>query len=120
MTDDYYKLSADGKTITFYGTNYAGHKFYDQEGNFLWATNAKTIKLPAVILNLGMENVTVMTAQYDMKDVPCMDEATAIADLRADVSKHPDSIYDLGGRRISPSSTLQKGIYIIGGKLRAK
>ncbi len=120
VTDDYYKLSADGKTITFYGTNYAGHKFYDQEGNFLWATNAKTIKLPAVILNLGMENVTVMTAQYDMKDVPCLDEATAISDLRADVSKHPDSIYDLGGRRISPSSTLQKGIYIIGGKLRAK
>ena len=120
VTDDYYKLSADGKTITFYGTNYAGHKFYDQEGNFLWATNAKTAKLPDCVLKPGMENLTVMTAQYDMKDVLCHDEATALVGLRADDSSRPQSIYDLSGRRLSPSSSLKKGVYIIDGKLRAK
>ena len=120
VTDDYYKLSADGKTITFYGTGYAGHKFYDQEGNFLWATNAKTAKLPDCVLRHGMENITVMTAQYDMEDVLCQDEATALDGLRADNPSRPQSIYDLSGRRLSPSSSLKKGVYIIDGKLRTK
>ena len=62
VTDDYYNLSNTGRTITFFGTTYAGHKFYDQDGNLIWATNARTVRIPDSILKQGWENITIMTA----------------------------------------------------------
>ena len=119
VTDDYYTLSSNKKTITFHGTNYAGHKFYDADGNFIWATNAKSIKLPDCVVNLGMENVTVKTAQYDMKDVLCVDKETAIreiengsATLGSCAADH--RVFDLTGRHVNLPRT--KGIYIRNGK----
>ncbi|MBQ7494668.1 MAG: M60 family metallopeptidase, partial [Bacteroidaceae bacterium] len=117
VTDDYYTLSSNKKTITFYGTNYAGHKFYDADGNFIWATNAKSIKLPDIVLNLGMDNVTVVTAQYDMKDRPCLDKETAVSGLRMDGSTGAAKVIDLSGRRVSHPT---HGLYIVNGKKLVK
>ncbi len=66
---DYFTIS--GSTITFRGTGYVGHKFYDLDGNLIWATNAKSITLPTQLRTLGPENYTVVAAQANMKDVPC-------------------------------------------------
>ena len=104
VTDDWYKLSTNGKIITFQGTkNYAGHKFYDADGNLIWATNTVKATLPKCVLDLGIENVTIMTANYDMSDTPCtaVDPAVAVHDVqRGDV---PESMkaFDLTGRRIN-------------------
>ncbi len=112
-TDDWYKLSSNKKTMIFQGTNYAGHKFYDQDGNLLWATNAKSVTLPACVTNVGMDNVTVMTANYDMTDTPCTNEKPdAINGISADNNGKTD-IYDLTGRRVTKAV---KGLYIINGK----
>ena len=66
---DYFTIS--GTTITFRGTGYIGHKFYDLDGNLIWATNAKSITLPTQLRTLGPENYKVVAAQANMKDVPC-------------------------------------------------
>jgi hypothetical protein len=117
VTDDWYKLSSNGKTITFQGTKkYAGHKFYDADGNLIWATNTVKATLPKCVLDLGIENVTIMTANYDMSDTPCtdVDPAVAVRDVqRGDV---PESmkVFDLTGRRIN--TITQSGLYIVNGK----
>ena len=66
---DYFTLS--GSTITFKGKGYIGHKFYDLDGNLIWATNAKSATLPASIRSLGVDNYRVVAAQSNMQDVPC-------------------------------------------------
>ncbi len=117
VTDDWYKLSTNGMTITFQGTKiYAGHKFYDADGNLIWATNTVKATLPKCVLDLGIENVTIMTANYDMSDTPCtdVDPAVAVRDVqRGDV---PESmkVFDLTGRRIN--TITQSGLYIVNGK----
>ena len=118
VTDDYYKLTNSGKNIIFYGTkNYAGHKFYDAEGNFIWATNKRSTPLPQFIIDLGIENVTIMTANYDMTDTLCTDtkpgEEDGIADLEAGDVVSGKNVYDLTGRRVDQ---VTRGLYIVNGK----
>jgi len=117
VTDDYYSLSANGRTITFHGTNYAGHKFYDAEGNLVWATNARNVSLPQAVLNMGMNTITIMTAMYNMKDVLCTDQKPdAISSLTSDPSpKGEGSIYNLNGQR-SVINHDKPWLYIINGK----
>ena len=69
VNSDYFTLS--GSTITFKGSGYMGHKFYDKKGNLIWATSQKTATLPASVKNLGVENFTVVAAEANMGDVPC-------------------------------------------------
>ena len=69
VSNDYFTLS--GTTITFKGTGYMGHKFYDKKGNLIWATSQKTATLPNSVKNLGVENFTVVAAEANMTDVPC-------------------------------------------------
>jgi hypothetical protein len=117
VTDDWYKLSNGGKTITFQGTkNYAGHKFYDKDGNLIWATNAKSATLPENVLALGLENVTIMTAMYDMTDRPCTDQKPddAVNDIRMGEVPASKQVFDIAGRRIG--SIHQSGLYIVNGK----
>ena len=112
-TDDYYTLSSNKKTITFRGTNYAGHKFYDQEGNLIFASNAKVVALPKRVTDLGIDNVRVMTANYDMTDTPCTTEQPdAITGIRSD-NNAGSVAYDLTGRRVTKT---QKGLYIVNGR----
>ena len=66
---DYFMLS--GNDIEFKGTGYIGHKFYDLNGNLIWATNSTKTTLPAKLRNLGVENFYVVAAQANMADVPC-------------------------------------------------
>ena len=113
-TDDWYRLS--GRTITFQGTkNYAGHKFYDKDGNFLWATNKRSAQLPDVITKLGIENVVIMTANYDMTDTLCTDTkpVDAISDIQAGDSVGSRQVFDIAGRRVDH---VTRGMYIINGK----
>ena len=111
--DDYYTLSSNKKTITFRGTNYAGHKFYDQDGNLIYATNKKSEALPKCVTDLGIDNVKVMTANYDMTDTPCTTEMpNAISSIAAGNNAHA-AVYDLTGRRVAKA---QKGLYIVNGK----
>ena len=115
VVDDYYTLSYNKKTITFRGTNYAGHKFYDAEGNLIWATNARSVALPQVVLNLGMDNVTVMTAMYNMKDVLCTDkkpDSDGIIAVRTDAGHR--QMFNLQGQRLQHAA--KPGIYIVNGK----
>ena len=115
VVDDYYSLSANKKTITFHGTNFAGHKFYDAEGNLLWATNARSVALPQAVLTLGVANVTVMTAMYNMKDALCTDQKPApngIVIVRTDAN--PRELHNLQGQH--PQRAAKSGIYIINGK----
>ena len=113
VTDDYYSLSANGKTITFHGTNYAGHKFYDALGNLIWATNARTVALPQAVVNQGIANVAIVTAMYNMKDAPCTDQKPdGISSLRYDGKDKV--IYNLQGQRLQHVPT--PGIYIVNGK----
>ena len=118
VTDDYYSLSANGRTITFHGTNYAGHKFYDAEGNLIWATNAKTVALPQAVLGMGIDNVTIKTAMYNMKDALCTDQKPdpdGINSIDDDSSNALHHIYDLEGRRVQRADS--PGLYIINGRL---
>ena len=113
VTGDYYSLSPNGKTITFHGTDYAGHKFYDTQGNLIWATNARTVALPQAVLNLGLANVTIMTAMYNMKDALCTDQQPdAINSLRTD--DEAKVIYNLQGQRLLYVGN--PGLYIVNGK----
>lgn len=118
INDDYYTLSTNGKNIVFQGTrNYAGHKFYDADGNLIWATNKRSDALPKVVLDLGIENVRIMTAMYDMTDVPCTDkkpDIDAIRDVRTGEDLTGKTIFDLSGRRIQ--HVTQPGIYVVGGR----
>ena len=117
VRDDWYKLSSNGKTITFQGTkNYAGHKFYDKDGNLIWATNTQKATLPKVVLDLGIENVTIMTANYDMTDTPCTDTKPddAVRDLQKGDVPENTKVFDLAGRRIN--SITKSGLFIMNGK----
>ncbi|MBQ9560356.1 MAG: M60 family metallopeptidase [Bacteroidaceae bacterium] len=69
VSGDYFSIS--GSTISFKGSGYMGHKFYDKDGNLIWATNAKSCTLPTAIRQLGVDNYTVVAAEANMKDVPC-------------------------------------------------
>lgn len=69
VTSDYFTLS--GSTISFKGSGYIGHKFYDLDGNLIWATNQKSATLPKQLRDLGVENFRVVAAQENMTDVPC-------------------------------------------------
>jgi hypothetical protein len=117
VTDDYYTLSTNGRTITFQGTrNYAGHKFYDADGNLIWATNARSIALPDNIREIGIENIVIKTAMYDMTDAICPDkEHVGIANLQPDGNTSGEQqVYDLTGRRIHQINA--PGIYVVGGR----
>lgn len=117
VTDDWYKLSANGKTITFQGEkNYAGHKFYDKDGNLIWATNKRSIALPEVVTKLGLDNVIIMTANYDMSDTLCTDtkpEPDAVNGLQSGDAVGKQEVFDIAGRRVGHVS---RGIYIVNGK----
>ena len=114
VTDDWYRVS--GTTITFQGTkNYAGHKFYDADGKLIWATNKRSDTLPAAIRKIGLDNVTIMTANYDMTDTPCTNsKPDAITTIAADGKGAQGTVvYDLTGRRVEHAT---RGLYIINGK----
>lgn len=116
VVDDYYTLSPNGRTITFHGTNYAGHKFYNAEGRLIWATNARQVALPQAVLSLGLANVTIMTAMYNMKDAPCTDQQPdpqGIDVLHYQPSAHQRFI-NLQGQRLDSADA--PGVYIIDGK----
>ncbi len=66
---DYYSYRAG--TISFKGTGYLGHKFYDLDGNLLWACNKASASVPSNIRNLIPDNVIVVAAEENMRDVPC-------------------------------------------------
>ncbi len=66
---DYFTISS-GKVI-FKGSGYIGHKFYDLDGNLLWATNAKTSPMPTILKNMDPTEYVVVAAQQNMTDVPC-------------------------------------------------
>ena len=69
VSGDYFTIS--GSTISFKGTGYLGHKFYDLDGNLIWATNAKSVTLPTQLRTLGVDNYVVVAAEPNMTDVPC-------------------------------------------------
>ncbi len=117
VVDDYYSLSSNGKTITFHGTNYAGHKFYDARGNLIWATNARSVALPQVVLNLGLNNVSVVTAMYNMKDAPCTTQQPDVVASPLN-EKGEISVFNLIGQRMQQVS--KPGLYIINGKKTIK
>ena len=83
VTDDYFTLS--GSKITFKGSGYIGHKFYDLDGNLIWATNAKSTTLPQSLRDLGVDNFRVVAAQENMTDVPCPYAHTSSPIYGADV-----------------------------------
>ena len=115
--DDYYVLTNAKKTIEFKGTNYAGHKFYDADGNFIYATHLRKITLPKCVTDIGMDNITVMTANYDMTDTPCTDtkpDRSAVRDIRTGQVLTGQEVYDLTGRRVS--DVRRSGMYIVRGK----
>lgn len=114
VLDDWYKVQ--NKTITFQGTKkYAGHKFYDQDGNLIWATNKYRDTLPKAVTDLGIENVKVVTANYDMTDTPCTSTkpGDAIDALKAGDKVSSSEAFDLTGRRVNH---VNRGLYIINGK----
>ena len=115
VVDDYNSLSTNKKVITFHGTNYAGHKFYDAQGNLIWATNARKVTLPQVVLNLGIDNVTILTAMYNMKDVLCTDQKPdqdGITTIRSETDQK--EMLNLLGQRLQHAD--KPGIYIVNGK----
>ncbi len=70
-TDNDYCTISSGK-ISFKGTGYVGHKFYDQNGNLVWATNAKEIAIPSAISSkVQSGEITIVAAEANFKDVPC-------------------------------------------------
>ena len=70
VTGDYYRI--DNNTVKFNGSNYMGHKFYDQQGNLIWATNAKSSPLPTALRTLTPDvDYYVVAAEANMEDVPC-------------------------------------------------
>ena len=117
VTDDYYTLSSNGRTITFHGTNYAGHKFYDAQGNLVWATNARSVKLPSHLspLTSYLPNITIKTAMYNMKDVLCTDQKPDDQGiLNVNCEKAHTQAFNLQGQRLQYVQT--PGIYIVNGK----
>ena len=69
VSGDYFTIS--GSTISFKGSGYVGHKFYDLDGNLIWATNAKSVTLPSELRALGVDKYIVVAAEPNMEDVPC-------------------------------------------------
>ena len=64
---DYYTLSSS--TISFKGTGWMGHKFYDREtGRLIWATNKAAFTLPTAVKNA---DYYVVAAEANGGDVPC-------------------------------------------------
>jgi hypothetical protein len=63
-----------------------------------------------------MENVTIMTANYDMSDTPCtnVDPAVAVNDLQLGKVPTSKTVYDLMGRRLGQVE--KPGLYIVNGK----
>ncbi|MBO4907035.1 MAG: M60 family metallopeptidase [Bacteroidaceae bacterium] len=64
-------FTISGTTITFKGTGMVGYKFYDLDGNLLWATNKTSTTLPTKLVELGPERFRVVAAEANMNDVPC-------------------------------------------------
>ncbi len=69
--NDYCTIS--NNNITFKGEGYIGHKFYDQNGNLIWATNAsKNVPMPTGLARrIQNGEVTIVAAEANMTDVPC-------------------------------------------------
>ena len=68
VTGDFYKIS--NNTITFQGTGWVGHKFYDNEtGRLIWATNKKEDTLPTELQT--NKKWYVVAAEANGNDVPC-------------------------------------------------
>ncbi len=72
VTGDYYQIT-NSTTISFKGSGYIGHKFYDLDGNLVWATNAKSTTLPDKLKSLAtnFDKYVCVAAQANMTDVPC-------------------------------------------------
>ena len=116
-TDDYYVLSNNKKTIEFKGTNYAGHKFYDADGNLIYATVLKKVALPKRVTDIGVDNLRVVTANYDMSDTECTDtkpDPSAVRDIVTGQVLTGKVVYDLTGRRVD--NVTRAGMYIVNGK----
>lgn len=65
----YYTLS--GSTISFKGTGHVGYKVYDLQGNLIWACNTTSATLPSTLRSKFPNEVVVVAAERNMKDVPC-------------------------------------------------
>ncbi len=69
VDDDYYTLN--GYIISFKGNGCVGHKVYDLDGNLIWACNMMNATVPSHLLKLFPDDVVVVAAEQNMKDVPC-------------------------------------------------
>lgn len=70
VTGDYYTIT--GTTVSFKGSNFMGHKFYDKQGKLIWATNGKSSPLPSALTSLTPDvDYFVVAAEANMEDVPC-------------------------------------------------
>ena len=67
--NDRYSLS-NGK-ISFTGKGQMGHKVYDLDGNLIWGCNGNSVTIPSAIASLFPDQVVVVAAEANMKDVPC-------------------------------------------------
>ena len=68
--NDYCTISSN--TISFKGTGCLGHKFYDADGNLIWATNASKTTMPTGLAKrIQNGEITIVAAEPNMKDVPC-------------------------------------------------
>ena len=68
--NDYCTISSN--TISFKGTGCLGHKFYDADGNLVWATNASKTTMPTGLAKrIQNGEITIVAAEPNMKDVPC-------------------------------------------------
>ncbi len=65
----YFTIS--GNLIQFRGTGAVGYKFYDLDGNLIWATNRRSATLPQRLRTLGPDNYRVVAAEAIGTDVPC-------------------------------------------------
>lgn len=69
VDNDYFTLN--GSTITFKGTGWMGHKFYDkQTGRLVWACNSKSAALPSSVRTLLADgNLLVVAAERNGEDL---------------------------------------------------
>lgn len=69
VDNDYFTLSSS--TITFKGTGWMGHKFYDkQTGRLVWACNSKSASMPSSVKTLLTNgNLIVVAAERNGEDV---------------------------------------------------
>ena len=67
---DYFTIK--NGTISFVGTGWMGHKFYDRETDeLIWATAEKSTSLPSELVTLTPKKYYVVAAEQNGKDVPC-------------------------------------------------